>query len=125
MYQAMRETRPHRRAIPAERDSGDTGAGGGEGPPGSRRRARGARRPPEIGAHARARAVVRAGSRTARSTCCAWWRAVCSDRDVATRLKISPRNVGQALGHAYEKIGVTTRAGAAMFAMKNGIVGAV
>ena len=41
------------------------------------------------------------------------------------KLEISARTVGHHLAHAYEKIGVTTRAGAAMFAMKNGIVGAV
>ena len=48
-----------------------------------------------------------------------------TNKDVAQKLEISARTVGQHLAHAYEKIGVTTRAGAAMFAMKNGIVGAV
>ena len=41
------------------------------------------------------------------------------------KLEISARTVGHHLARAYEKSGVKTRAGAAMFAMKNGIVGAV
>jgi len=48
-----------------------------------------------------------------------------TNKEVAQKLEISARTVGHHLAHAYEKIGVTTRAGAAMFAMKNGIVGAV
>jgi DNA-binding NarL/FixJ family response regulator len=48
-----------------------------------------------------------------------------TNKEVAQKLQISARTVGHHLAHAYEKIGVTTRAGAAMFAMKNGIVGAV
>jgi DNA-binding NarL/FixJ family response regulator len=48
-----------------------------------------------------------------------------TNKETAQKLEISARTVGDHLAHAYEKIGVTTRAGAAMFAMKNGIVGAV
>ena len=48
-----------------------------------------------------------------------------TNKEVGVKLEISARTVGHHLAHAYEKIGVTTRAGAAMFAMKNGIVGAV
>jgi DNA-binding NarL/FixJ family response regulator len=48
-----------------------------------------------------------------------------TNKEVANKLEISARTVGHHLAHTYEKIGVTTRAGAAMFAMKNGIVGAV
>jgi DNA-binding NarL/FixJ family response regulator len=48
-----------------------------------------------------------------------------TNKEVAQKLEISARAVGHHLAHTYEKIGVTTRAAAAMFAMKNGIVGAV
>jgi HD-GYP domain-containing protein (c-di-GMP phosphodiesterase class II)/DNA-binding CsgD family transcriptional regulator len=127
MYQAMRETRPHRRSIPPEeiaatlekevdrgrldRDAvravletagqrvarGRTRAGGGH--PG--------------GLSDREVEVLRLVSRGF------------TDKQVAAKLEISAAAVGDHLAHAYEKIGVTTRAGAAMFAMKNGIVGAV
>jgi HD-GYP domain-containing protein (c-di-GMP phosphodiesterase class II)/DNA-binding CsgD family transcriptional regulator len=128
MYQAMRETRPHRRGIPreeiaatlekeAERGRLDRDAvravletaghrvervherGGDGGHPG--------------GLTNREVEVLRLVSRGL------------TNKEVAQKLEISARTVGHHLAHAYEKIGVTTRAAAAMFAMKNGIVGAV
>ena len=48
-----------------------------------------------------------------------------TNQQVGAKLEISARLVGNHLAHAYEKICVTTRAGAAMFAMRNGILGAV
>ncbi|HEY7375476.1 MAG TPA: HD domain-containing phosphohydrolase [Polyangia bacterium] len=126
MYQAMRETRPHRRAIPPEeiaatlekeaekgrldRDAVRAvleaagvrvarGRPGGGATPG--------------GLSDREVAVLRLVSRGL------------TDKQVAQKLELSARAVGRHLAQAYEKIGVTTRAGAAMFAMKNGIVGAI
>ena len=132
MYQAMRETRPHRRAISPEeiaatlekeaatgrldrdavravletaghrvarvRASGSDSDGGGRHPGGLTNR--------EV-------EVLRLVSRGL------------TNKEVAVKLDISARTVGHHLAHTYEKIGVTTRAAAAMFAMKNGIVGAV
>jgi DNA-binding NarL/FixJ family response regulator len=48
-----------------------------------------------------------------------------SDRQVATELGLATGEVSRHLQFAYEKIGVTTRAAAAMFAMRNGLVGGV
>ena len=124
MYQAMRETRPHRRAIAADDIATTLEQEADKG-----RLDRAAVRAVLETAGARVahpRATGRPGGLSEREMDVL--RLVArglTDRQVAARLKLSPRNVGQVLGHAYEKIGVTTRAGAAMFAMKNGIVGAV
>lgn len=45
-----------------------------------------------------------------------------SNKQIATRLVISARTVGHHVAHAYDKIGVTTRAGATLFALENGLV---
>jgi HD-GYP domain-containing protein (c-di-GMP phosphodiesterase class II) len=127
MYQAMRETRPHRRAIPPEEIAAtlEKEAEKGRldrdavravleaaGHRVARGRARGGAAYPG-GLSDREVEVLRLVSRGL------------TDKQVAQKLEISARAVGQHLAHAYEKIGVTTRAGAAMFAMKNGIVGAL
>jgi DNA-binding CsgD family transcriptional regulator len=125
MYQAMRETRPHRRSIAREEiaatleKEAETGRLDREavravletaGHRVERGRARGGY---PGGLTNREIEVLRLVSRGL------------TNKQVAQKLDMSSRSVGQHLAHAYEKIGVTTRAGAAMFAMKNGIVGAV
>lgn len=45
-----------------------------------------------------------------------------TNKEVAVRLGISPRTVGHHLGHAFEKIGVSTRAAAALFIVENGLL---
>jgi DNA-binding NarL/FixJ family response regulator len=45
-----------------------------------------------------------------------------SYRDVARELGISPKTVRHHIEHVYNKIGVTTRAEAAIFAMEHGLV---
>ena len=45
-----------------------------------------------------------------------------TNKEVAQRLGISARTVGHHLAHAYEKIGVSTRAAAALFAIEHGLV---
>jgi putative nucleotidyltransferase with HDIG domain len=45
-----------------------------------------------------------------------------SNKEVAALLDISPRTVGNHVRHIYGKIGVSTRAGAALFAMENGLL---
>jgi HD-GYP domain-containing protein (c-di-GMP phosphodiesterase class II) len=45
-----------------------------------------------------------------------------SNREVAARLFISPKTVGHHVGHIYAKIGVTTRPGAALFAMEHDLL---
>jgi HD-GYP domain-containing protein (c-di-GMP phosphodiesterase class II) len=122
MYQAMRETRPHRRPIPAsevaavldrevekgrlDRDavSAVLQTGGDRD-----RRERVARHPG--GLSDEEIDVLRLVSRGL------------TDRQVAKEMGLPAGEVSRHLHAAYEKIGVTTRAAAAMFAMRNGLVG--
>ena len=129
MYQAMRETRPHRRSIAREEiaatleKEAETGRLDREAvravlETAGHRTERGRTRGDGNGGYPggltdREVAVLRLVSRGL------------TNKEVGQKLEISARTVGHHLAHAYEKIGVTTRAGAAMFAMKNGIVGAV
>ncbi len=50
--------------------------------------------------------------------------AGCSNAEVATRLYISRRTAEHHAQHIYAKIGVSTRAGAALFAVQHGLVSA-
>ena len=45
-----------------------------------------------------------------------------SNRDIAHLLTITPKTVGNHIEHIYTKIDETNRAGAALFAMRNGLV---
>jgi HD-GYP domain-containing protein (c-di-GMP phosphodiesterase class II) len=45
-----------------------------------------------------------------------------SNRQVADRFHISPKTVGNHVEHVYDKIGVSTRAAAALFAVQHGLV---
>jgi HD-GYP domain-containing protein (c-di-GMP phosphodiesterase class II) len=47
-----------------------------------------------------------------------------SKRETAERLHISPATVDHHVRHVYEKLGVATRAGAAIFAVQHGLIGA-
>jgi DNA-binding CsgD family transcriptional regulator len=42
-----------------------------------------------------------------------------ANKQIAQRLVIAPRTVGHHVAHVYDKIGVTTRAGAALYAMRH------
>jgi DNA-binding NarL/FixJ family response regulator len=46
-----------------------------------------------------------------------------SNRDIATRLVISPRTAEHHVQDLYARLGVSTRAGAALFAMEHGLLG--
>ncbi|HJR46084.1 MAG TPA: HD domain-containing phosphohydrolase [Actinomycetota bacterium] len=46
-----------------------------------------------------------------------------SNKQIAGRLTLSPKTVGHHVEHVYSKIGVSTRAGAALFAMDEGLTG--
>jgi hypothetical protein len=46
-----------------------------------------------------------------------------SAKEVAAALCISPKTVGHHIEHIYAKAGVTTRAGATLFAMEHGLLG--
>ncbi len=119
-FQAMTQDRPHRHAREA-----------GEAAEIVTTEAREGRFDPEA-----ARAVLEAAgqrSATARTA----WPAGLSDREIdvlrlltrglsnraiATRLVISPRTAEHHVQHIYAKIGASTRAGAAMFAMEHGLL---
>ena len=45
-----------------------------------------------------------------------------TNKEVARRLGISDRTVGHHLQHVYDKIGVSTRSAAALFAQQHGLV---
>ena len=122
MYQAMRETRPHRRPIPASEVAavldGEVAKGRLDRDAVSavlqtaddrERRGHVARHPG--GLSDEEIDVLRLVSRGL------------SDRQVATEMGLPAAEVSRHLRFAYEKIGVTTRAAAAMFAMRNGLVG--
>lgn len=46
----------------------------------------------------------------------------CSNREMARRLSISPKTAGHHVQHIYDKIGVSTRAAATMFAMEHDLL---
>jgi DNA-binding NarL/FixJ family response regulator len=46
-----------------------------------------------------------------------------SNKAIATRLVVAPKTVSNHVEHIYGKIGVSTRAAAAVFAMQHGLVG--
>ncbi len=48
-----------------------------------------------------------------------------SNREIARRLGVSPRTVDRHVSDVYERIGVSSRAGAAMFTIEHGLVGPV
>jgi HD-GYP domain-containing protein (c-di-GMP phosphodiesterase class II) len=126
MYQAMRESRPHRRPIPREEVAATLEAEAEQG-----RLDRAAVRAVLASAghrvdRRRTRRSAYPGGLTDREVDVL--RLVArglGDKQAAEKLEISPRLFAEYLAQAYEKIGVTTRAGAAMFAMRNGFVGAV
>ena len=45
-----------------------------------------------------------------------------ANKQVAATLGISPKTVGHHIEHIYAKAGVTTRAGATLFAMEHGLL---
>jgi DNA-binding NarL/FixJ family response regulator len=45
-----------------------------------------------------------------------------SNKDIAARLVVTPKTVGNHIEHVYMKIGVTNRASAALFAMRHGLL---
>lgn len=119
-YQAMTQPRPYRQALPADTAADALQAGVKAGQFDST----------AVQAVLAAAGHVRAGHRRI-------WPAGLSDREVevlvlitrgattkqiAAELNISPKTAGHHVQHIYNKINVSTRAGAAMFAMEQGLV---
>jgi DNA-binding CsgD family transcriptional regulator len=119
-YQAMLEDRPHRPAL-GEREAADElrrMAGGGEVDPNA------------VDAlltsagHARRRAPTGPAGLTARELEVLVLAARgTTTRQIARQLGITPKTAGNHIEHIYAKIGVSSRAETAMFAMHHGLVG--
>jgi len=118
-YQAMREMRPHRRALTPDEAAAvlraEVGAGRMDGDvvdallelaghrPGAGRYRPGDLTPREI-------EVLRLAVRAL------------SNKQIAAQLVVTPKTVGNHIQHIYAKIGVSNRVGASLFAMQHGLV---
>jgi HD-GYP domain-containing protein (c-di-GMP phosphodiesterase class II) len=118
-YQAMREERPHRPALPAPEAAAEL---------------RSAVRAGHLDADAVDAVLAAAGHRvprrqegpaglTAREVEVLKLLALgLSTKQIAARLVIAPKTAGNHIEHIYSKIGATSRAAAALFAMQNGLL---
>jgi HD-GYP domain-containing protein (c-di-GMP phosphodiesterase class II) len=120
-YQAMREERPHRPALAEEAAAAELRREVRQGRlDGTAAEAvlKAAGHAPGTGAHAgpelsaREIEVLRLAARGL------------ANREMGEALCISPKTVGHHLQHIYAKIGVSTRAGAALYAVENGLLDA-
>jgi HD-GYP domain-containing protein (c-di-GMP phosphodiesterase class II) len=119
VYQAMLEPRPHRAAHAADEAAGDL-----------RAEARAGRLDGEAveavltaAGHRPARRIEGPGGLTHREI--EVLRLVargCSNKDVASRLVISPKTVGTHIEHIYAKLRVSSRAEAGLFAVQHGLL---
>jgi HD-GYP domain-containing protein (c-di-GMP phosphodiesterase class II)/DNA-binding CsgD family transcriptional regulator len=120
VFQAMTQDRPHRPARPVERAAADLEALAGSG---------------ALDLECSRAVVEAAGLRSSRRR--GGWPSGLSDREVevlrllakgrsnrevASQLVISPRTAEHHVQHIYAKIGSSTRAAAALFAMENGLM---
>ena len=119
-YQAMREQRAHRPALDAERAADELS-----------HEARAGRLDAEaVAAVLRADGVERpidrrelpAGLSEREVEVLRLVAAGCSNREIADRLVISRRTAEHHVQHVYAKIGLSTRAGATLFALEHGLV---
>jgi len=108
VYQALVSERPHRPARPPAEAARTL-----EAEPGLDREA--------VAAVLEA-AGHRPASPAARSRCCGCWVRGRSERQIAAELFIAASTVHTHVTHIYDKAGVSTRAGAAVFAMEHGLI---
>jgi HD-GYP domain-containing protein (c-di-GMP phosphodiesterase class II) len=118
-YQAMREPRPHRPALATDQaaaalradvKAGRLDAEAAEAVLGAAGHRVARRREGPAGLSAREIEVLRLVARGL------------SNREIATRLVISPKTVGRHIENIYAKIGATSRATASLFAMQHGLL---
>ena len=116
-YQAMTQERPHRRALAPDAAARTLEAEAQAG----RLDADAVRAVLAVAGHTvvRARAGRPAGLSAREIEVLRLIATGASYRDVAQALVISPRTAAHHVQHIYDKIGVSTRAGAAMFAMEH------
>jgi HD-GYP domain-containing protein (c-di-GMP phosphodiesterase class II) len=120
-YHAMTQVRPHRRAMEPDEAASAVRAEAADG-----------RLDPVAAdavltaaghARSRARAGGPAGLTSRESEILALLAQGRSTKAVAQQLGISPKTVGNHIEHIYTKLGVSNRAGAAMYAMQHGLAG--
>jgi HD-GYP domain-containing protein (c-di-GMP phosphodiesterase class II) len=119
VYQAMRELRPHRPARDPERAAAEV-----------RAEARAGRLDGEAvnavleaaGHRVRSRPELPAGLTPRELQVLRLLARGLSSRDIAERLHISPKTARNHIEHIYTKAGVSTRAGASLFAVRHGLV---
>ena len=120
VYQAMTQKRPHRPALAPEAAAQELRAEAGAG----RLDRRVVECVLEAAGHARSRVRVELpGGLSEREV--EVLRELClgrTNRQMAEQLHIAEKTVGHHVEHIYNKIGRSTRAGAALFAMENGLV---
>jgi DNA-binding CsgD family transcriptional regulator len=118
-YQAMREERPHRPAFAAEAAAAELRREVRQG----RLDGTAAEAVLEAAGHApTAGAVARSGLSEREIEVLRLAARGLSNREMGEALFISPKTVGHHLQHIYAKIGVSTRAGAALYAVENGLL---
>jgi HD-GYP domain-containing protein (c-di-GMP phosphodiesterase class II) len=119
VYQALRQQRPHRpayspseaaRLLRAEVRSGRLDADAAEAVLAA------------AGQPARARREHPAGLTASETEVLALLAQGLSNKQIAARLVVSHRTVGHHIAHAYQKTGVTTRAGATLFALQHDLL---
>jgi HD-GYP domain-containing protein (c-di-GMP phosphodiesterase class II) len=119
-YQAMTEARPYRQALPSDTAAGELLAGVRQG------QFDGTAVQAVLGAaghvqSSRRRAWPAGLSRREVEVLVLMTRGA-TNKQIANELNISPKTAGHHVQHIYNKIDVSTRAGAAMFAMEQGLV---
>src|SRR5262249_20716936 len=119
-YQAMTEARPHRPALSAEQAAAELGREAAAG----RLDADAVDAVLAEAGHQlpRARRERPAGLSRRESQVLSLLARGLSNRDMASQLHVSPDTVKRHVQHIYDKIGLSTRAGATLFAMENGML---
>jgi HD-GYP domain-containing protein (c-di-GMP phosphodiesterase class II) len=120
-FQAMTQARPHRAALAPEQAARESEAEGRRG-----------RLDPECvravcaaagGRPSRRRSALPAGLSERELEVLRLVARGCSNREIGRRLWISPKTAGHHVQHIYAKIGASTRAAAALFAMEHDLLG--
>lgn len=117
-YQAMTQERPHRLALAPDAAAGRLSSEAARG----RLDAEAVRAVLEIAGHQPARLAWPAGLSDREVQVLRLVARGHSNREMARQLWISPKTAGHHVQHIYAKIGVSTRAAAAMFAMEHDLV---
>jgi HD-GYP domain-containing protein (c-di-GMP phosphodiesterase class II) len=117
-YQAMTQERPHRPALTPDAAAEQLNSEAAHG----RLDAEAVRAVLEVSGHSPARLAWPAGLSDREVQVLRLVARGCSNREMARLLWISPKTVDHHVQHIYTKIGVSTRAAAAMFAMEHDII---